>query len=224
MQKNPIAHQRVLDCAYIGLDTLYRDFHIPQQGYNEKQAEESRIKYGKNVLSGRASDTALYRLRRAFINPFTIILFVLAAVSFLTDVVLASNFSRDITTAVIILCMLLVSGIVRFIQEMRAKRIADHLTQMVSSTVLVLRNNQWLRISSEDLVVGDKVRLFAGERVPADIRLTWAKDLFVSQSVLTGESAILEKNSDTLVCGQAQSYSDYHNITFMGSSITGGTG
>lgn len=224
MQNSPIAHQRVLDCAYIGIDTLYQNFHIPQQGYNEKQAEESRIKYGKNILSSRASDTALYRLRRAFINPFTIILFVLAAVSFLTDVVLASNFSRNITTAVIILCMLLFSGIVRFIQEMRAKRIADHLTQMVSSSVLVLRNDQWLRISSEDLVVGDKVRLFAGERVQADIRLTWAKDLFVSQSVLTGESAILEKNSDTLVCGQARSYSDYHNIAFMGSSITGGTG
>lgn len=224
MQNSPIAHQRVLDCAYIDIDTLYQDFHIPQQGYDEKQAEESRIKYGKNALSGRASDTALYRLRRAFINPFTIILFVLAAVSFLTDVVLASNFSRNITTAVIILCMLLFSGIVRFIQEMRAKHIADHLTQMVSSNVLVFRNDQWMRISSEDLVIGDKVRLFAGERVPADIRLTWAKDLFVSQSVLTGESAILEKNADTLVCGQARSYSDYHNIAFMGSSITGGTG
>lgn len=224
MQNSPIAHQRVLDCAYIDIDTLYQNLHIPQQGYNAKQAEESRIKYGKNILSSRASDTALYRLRRAFINPFTIILFVLAAISFLTDVVLASNFSRNITTAVIILCMLLFSGIVRFIQEMRAKRIADHLTQMVSSSVLVLRNDQWLRMSSEDLVVGDKVRLFAGERVSADIRLTWAKDLFVSQSVLTGESAILEKNSDTLVCGQARSYSDYHNIAFMGSSITGGTG
>ena len=224
MQNSPIAHQRVLDCAYIDIDTLYHDFHIPQQGYNEKQVEESRIQYGKNVLSGRASDTALYRLRRAFINPFTIILFVLAAVSFLTDVVLASNFSRNITTSVIILCMLLFSGIVRFTQEMRAKRVADHLTQMVSSTVLVLRNAQWMRISSEDLVVGDKVRLFAGERVPADIRLTQAKDLFVSQSVLTGESAILEKKADTLVCGQAHSYSNYHNIAFMGSSITGGTG
>ena len=55
--------------------------------------------------------------------------------------------------------------------------------------------------------MGDKVRLFAGERVPADIRLTQAKDLFVSQSVLTGESAILEKNADTLVGGRAQSYS-----------------
>ena len=224
MKNGPIAHQRVLDCAYIDIDTLYQNFQIPQQGYNEKEAEESRIKYGRNVLSGRASDTVLYRLRRAFINPFTIILFVLAAVSFLTDVVLASNFSRNITTTVIILCMLLFSGIVRFIQEMRAKRIADHLTQMVSSTVLVFRDNQWLRLPSEELVVGDKVRLFAGERVPADIRLTWAKDLFVSQSVLTGESAILEKNADTLVCGQARSYSDYHNIAFMGSSITGGTG
>ncbi len=224
MKNSPIAHQRVLDCAYIGIDTLYQNFQIPRQGYQEKQAEESRIKYGKNVLSGRASDTTLYRLRRAFINPFTIILFVLAGVSFLTDVVLASNFSRNITTSVIILCMLLFSGIVRFIQEMRAKRIAEHLTQMVSSTVFVLRNNQWKRLPSEELVVGDKVRLFAGERVPADIRLTWAKDLFVSQSVLTGESAILEKNADTLVCGQARSYSDYYNIAFMGSSITGGAG
>ena len=139
MQNNPIAHQRVLDCAYIDVDTLSENFHIPQQGYTEKQAEEKRNQYGQNVVSGRASDTVFYRLRRAFINPFTIILFVLAAVSFLTDVVLASNFSRNITTAAIIVCMLLFSGIVRFIQEMRAKRIADHLTQMVSSTVLVLR-------------------------------------------------------------------------------------
>ena len=68
MPNSPIAHQSVLDCAYNDIDTLYQDFHIPNQGYNEKQAEESR-------------------LRRAFINPFTIILFVLAAVSFLTDVI-----------------------------------------------------------------------------------------------------------------------------------------
>ncbi len=224
MQNSPIAHQRVLHYAYMDIDTLYQDFRIPQQGYNHKQVEESRIEYGRNILLGRASDTTLYRLRRAFINPFTIILFVLATVSFLTDVVLASNFSRDITTAVIILCMLLISGIVRFIQELRAKRIADHLTQMISSTVLVHRNDTWLRIPSADLVVGDKVRLFAGDRVPADIRLTLTKDLFVSQSVLTGESGIFEKNTHTLVSGQARWYSDYQNIAFMGSSVTGGTG
>ena len=224
MQNTPMVHQRVLHCAYRDADALYQEYHIPQQGYDEKQVEESRQQYGKNILLGRASDTVLYRLRRAFVNPFTIILLVLAAVSFLTDVVMASNFSRNITTVAIILGMLLFSGMVRFVQEMRAKHIADHLSRMISSTVLVLRNGQWLRLPSTELVVGDKVRLFAGERVPADIRLTQAKDLFVSQSVLTGESAILEKHSEILGSGHARTYSNYHNIVFMGSSITGGAG
>lgn len=224
MKSDRAIHRRVLDYAYMDMDALYQDFHISEQGYSDEEIEESRIKYGKNVLSGRASDTVLYRLRRAFINPFTIILFVLAAISFLTDVVLASNFSRNITTAAIILCMLLISGIVRFIQELRAKRVADHLTKMVSSTVMVRRNGKWTKISSTELVVGDQVRLLAGDRVPADIRLTAAKDLFISQSVLTGESGILEKNARSLFRGQAHSYSDYKNLMFMGSLVTGGMG
>ena len=185
MKNDRTIHGRVLDYAYMDTDTLYQDFDISDQGYNDEQAEESRVRYGKNVLSGRASDTVLYRLRRAFINPFTVILFLLAVISFFTDVVLESNFSRNITTEAITLCMLLIGGIVRFIQELRAKRIADRLTKMISSTVLVLRNSRWTKISSTELVVGDKVRLVAGDRVPADIRLTVAKDLFISQSVLT---------------------------------------
>lgn len=224
MKSDRTIHGRVLDYAYMDMNTLYRDFGISNQGYDEEQIEESRVRYGKNVLSGRASDTVLYRLRRAFINPFTVILFSLAVISFLTDVVLESNFSRNITTSAIILCMLLISGIVRFMQELRAKRIADHLTKMVSSTVRVRRNGTWRKISSAELVVGDKVQIVAGDRVPADIRLTAAKDLFVSQSVLTGESAIIEKNADILSRGQAHSYADYHNLAFMGSSVTGGIG
>lgn len=224
MKKNSIAHRRVLDYAYMDIDTLCRDFQISEKGYNDEQIEESRMKYGKNILSGRASDTVFYRLRRAFINPFTVILFFLAIISFFTDVVLASNFSRNITTSVIILCMLLISGVVRFIQELRAKRVSDYLTKMVSSTILVLRDGEWRKVSSAELVVGDQVRLLAGDRVPADIRLTAAKDLFVSQSVLTGESAILEKNAGILSQGEAHSYSDYDNLAFMGSSVIGGMG
>ena len=217
-------HRRVLEYAYMDTDALYRDFHIPEQGYDEEQAEESRQRYGSNVLSGRASDTVLYRLRRAFINPFAVILFVLASISFVTDVLLASNFSRDMTTVIIILSMLLISGGVRFIQEMRAKRVADRLTEMIASEVLVYRNGQWVGLSSTELVVGDTVRLLAGDRVPADIRLTAAKDLFVSQSVITGESAIWEKQAQVLPKGQARSYGEYENIVFMGSSVIGGTG
>ena len=224
MKASPIAHRRVLDYAYMDMDTLFRDFHISDQGYSDEQAEASRARYGKNSLSGRASDTILYRLRRAFLNPFTVILFVLACISFLTDVVLASNFSRNITTVVIMLCMLLISGAVRFTQELRAKRVADRLTGIIASTVLVRRNGTWVRVSSPELVVGDLVRLSAGDRVPADIRLTAAKELFVSQSVITGESEILEKDARTLSPGQAQSYAAYRNLVFMGSVLTGGSG
>lgn len=224
MKGNRIVHRRILDYAYMNIDSLFRDLHVTEQGYNEQQVEESRAKYGRNILSGRASDTVLYRLKRAFINPFTVILFVLASISFVTDVLLASDFSHDVTTVLIILSMLLISGIVRFVQEMRAKQVSDHLTQMIASTVLVRRENKWVGISSTELVVGDFVRLFAGDRVPADIRLTAAKDLFVSQSVITGESAILEKNAGTLSRESERSYAEYSNIAFMGSSITGGTG
>lgn len=224
MSNHHTIHRRVSEYACKSAGALYRDFHITEQGYRDEQVEESRVRYGRNILSGRAADTVLFRLRRAFINPFAIILLVLASISFVTDVLLASNFSRNMTTVIIILCMLLVSGVVRFIQEMRAKRVADHLTRMIASYVLVRRNGEWIQISSTELVVGDSVRLLAGDRVPADLRLTAANDLFVSQSVLTGESGILEKDAGTLPPGKARSYGEYSNIAFMGSSVMGGTG
>lgn len=224
MKGNQAVHRRVLEYAYRDTDALARAFHLSDQGYDDDQVEASRAQYGENVLSGRASDTVWYRLRRAFINPFSIVLLVLAILSFFTDVVFASNFSRDGTTVILILCMLLLSGAVRFLQELRAKRIADRLTGMISTEVTVRRGGKWVGMPSSALVVGDRVRLSAGDRVPADIRLTRAEDLFVSQSVITGESVLLEKTADVLPQGKALSYAEYGNIVFMGSSITGGHG
>lgn len=155
MKKNLNAHRRVLDYACEDTKALFDQFQLSGQGYTEAQAEESRDRYGRNVVAGRAADTVLYRLRRAFINPFTVILFILASISFLTDVVLASNFSRNITTVVIILCMLLISGLVRFVQELRAKHVADHLTGMVATSVLVRRDGRWQNLSSAELAVGE---------------------------------------------------------------------
>lgn len=222
--KRERTHRRILDYAFTGIDVLYRDFHVSERGYTDEEVEKSRAQYGSNILSGRASDTVFYRFRRAFLTPFAVILLVLAAISFVTDVLLTSNFSRNKNTVLIILSMLFISGIVRFSQEMRAKRISDNLTRMIASNVLVHRNGKWTGISSTELVVGDAVRVFAGDRVPADIRLITVNDLFVSQAVLTGESAILEKNTDILSREKVQSYAEYDNIAFMGSSVIGGSG
>lgn len=100
----------------------------------------------------------------------------------------------------------------------------DHLTGMIAANVQVLRDGRWTELSSTQLVVGDQVRLAAGDQVPADLRLIAANDLFVSQSVITGESAILEKNAAPLAPDRARTYGAYSNIAFMGSAVIGGSG
>lgn len=224
MKKKSSIHERVRNYAYAEITTLYEDFLISEHGYNKEHVDASRQQYGSNILTGRVNDSIFHRLRRAFINPFTVILFVLSVISFTTDVLLASNFSRDITTSLITLCMLFISGIVRFFQEMRSKHIADHLTNLLHTNVTVRRDGQWKDLPSSELVVGDTVRLSAGNRVPADIRLTAANDLFVSQSVITGESAILNKNIEISSIKQNTPYNEYCNIVFMGSVVTAGKG
>ena len=224
MKKHTLAHRRVLDYAYLDIHALYRDFHLSSSGYTDEEVEESRLHFGKNSVTNKTSDTVLYRLRRAFVNPFTIILFVLAIIDFMMNIVLASHYTRNPTTFLIILCMLLISGIIRFIQELRSKRIADFLDQMVSAAVLVRRNGEWKQVAVQDLVVGDQVRLLAGDRVPADIRIIAANDLFLSQALITGESMILEKKTDILSKEHLQDFAQYTNIAFMGCSIIGGNG
>ena len=142
MKENRAIHRRISEYACAEPQALRRDFQITSEGYAPWQVEDSR-RWGANVVAGRRADTVLYRLRRAFVTPFSMILLVLAVISFVTDVLLASNFSRNLTTVFIVLGMLLISGAVRFVQELRAKRVADHLTGMIATRVRVLRAGRW---------------------------------------------------------------------------------
>lgn len=224
MKDEKTARRRIVEYACAGPQALRRDFQITNEGYDPWQVEDSRRRWGANVMAGRRADTVLYRLRRAFVTPFSMILLALAGISFVTDVLLASNFSRNLTTVFIVLGMLLVSGAVRFGQELRARRVADHLTGMIATRVRVLRDGRWRELPSTELVVGDRVRLAAGDRVPADLRLIEARDLFVSQSVITGESGVQEKQAGTLRKSEVNNVTDCANIALMGSTVTGGFG
>lgn len=224
MKDEKTARRRIVEYACAGPQALRRDFQITNEGYDLWQVEDSRRRWGANVMAGRRADTVLYRLRRAFVTPFSMILLALAGISFVTDVLLASNFSRNLTTVFIVLGMLLVSGAVRFGQELRARRVADHLTGMIATRVRVLRDGRWQELPSTELVVGDRVRLAAGDRVPADLRLIEARDLFVSQSVITGESGVQEKQAGTLRQNEVKNVTDCANIALMGSTVTGGFG
>lgn len=211
-----------MDAAQRTAEEIQHENKSWSDGLNAQQVKAAREQYGDNHLTGHQSDTVLYRLKRAFVNPFTMILLVLTVISWITDVLMAGSYARNGTTVVIMLCMLLISGLVRFWQELRARRVAERLTHLVASTVKVRRDGAWIELPAEELVVGDRVSLSAGDRAPADIRLTEARGLLVSQSVITGESAIVEKTAEPLH-HQPGTIGEMHNTLFAGSAVTGGS-
>ena len=132
---------------------------------------------------------------RSFVTPFSTILFCLALLSSLTQ-------------KIFLFLVILLSGLIHFTQELRAKIITDKLLKLVNTKVKVLKDNKVIEISSEQLKLDDKIVLEAGDRIPADVKLLETSDFFVSQSVITGESGIVEKNAT--------------NTAFSGTSVVGG--
>ena len=198
-------------------------------GLDSLAVSASRSKYGSNKVTHEKKKSLGQRLAGAFINPFTAILFCLAIVSTMTDMVFPcySLFGStpedfDCLTVVIILTMVLISGTLRFVQESRSGNAAEKLLAMITTTCTVTRKDQEkIEIPLDELVVGDIVHLSAGDMIPADLRILSSKDLFVSQASLTGESEPVEKVAD--INTEKESLTDYTNIAFMGSNVVSGS-
>lgn len=224
MSKTTLIDSRIRKYAYREISQIYQDIGASPDGLSHEQVEAMREKYGANSFTERKNDTMIRRLRRAFINPFNIILFILGIISLVTDVFLVSNFARNATTAIIIFSMILISGAIRLIQELRAKNAAQQLNRLIHESITVRREGELIEISAEKLVVGDIVLLSAGDRVPADIRLTEVTDLFISQAAITGESAILEKSCRALSYSSLETLTQLENLAFMATTVISGKG
>ena len=198
-------------------------------GLEPGKVEENRSEYGSNKVTREKKKTLPQRLAGAFINPFTAILFCLALVSSFTDMIFP-HFSLfgcvpkdfDCLTVVIILTMVFLSGTLRFVQESRSGNAAEKLLAMITTTCTVTRKGQEMaEIPLDEVVVGDIVHLSAGDMLPADVRILDAKDLFVSQASLTGESEPIEKIP--MVNETRDAITDYTNIAVMGSNVISGS-
>ena len=165
--------------------------------------------------------TLLRRFLEAFLSPFTVVLLLLAITSLATDVLMAAPEERSYITVVIIVALVLFSGILRFIQEGRSNRVADQLLNMIQTTSLVERAGIRAEIPMEEIVVGDLLYLSAGDMLPADVRILSSKDLFVSQSALTGESEPVEKLGHMIYTQKA--LTEMENLAFMGSNVISGS-
>ncbi len=192
-------------------------------GLTEAMVDANREKYGNNVVTKGKKDTPLKRLVSALINPFTIILIALALVSYITDVHLAPPGEKDLMTVIIIMVLVVISGLLQFVQETRSGNAAARLQEMIKVTTAVERVGLGKKeIDLDQVVVGDRIHLAAGDMVPADLRIIQAKDLFVSQSALTGESEPVEKFGVPQDNKEAQALTDVATLAFMGTNVVSG--
>ncbi|WP_337798737.1 magnesium-translocating P-type ATPase [Acidaminococcus timonensis] len=206
---------------------LLRKLGSTEKGLTPDQIEKNRDTYGANKVTREKKKTLPQRLAEAFINPFTVILFVLAGVSTVTDIILPwragdwANFNP--VTVCIILTLLLISGCLRFIQEARSGDAAAKLLELITTTCTVIREGKRQEVPLENVVVGDLVFLSTGDMVPADLRILEARDLFVSQSSLTGESAPQEKVPAVAAGSGHKAVTELNNLAFMGTNVISGS-
>lgn len=202
---------------------ILEKYNTSYSGYEEIKVELMREEYGKNEITHQKGDSLVKRLIESFINPFTIILLILAIISFVTDIMIVDSSKRDATSVVIVTSMVLVSGILRFIQETKSNKAAEKLGEMVKTTISVERKGVGIKeIPISEIVVGDIIHIAAGDMIPADIRILKAKDLFISQSSLTGESEPVEK-VDTAITHDCKNPIELNNLAFMGTNVISGS-
>ena len=229
---------KLIQLAQGNIETVLEMLNTSSEGLSELQSNLRLSKIGLNEIAHEKPPKWYVQLLKTFQNPLAILLIILATIALLTG---------DLRAAVIIFSMVVFSVILRFSQEFRSSQAAEKLREMVHTTATVSRKDPRKDISpslAQDmgltlnldvpdrqeipikfLVPGDVVFLAAGNMIPADVRLIMAKDLFVSQGTLTGESLPVEKQP-TLPNDQLQSQNplELANLCFLGTNVISGTG
>ncbi len=223
--KKSQAKDRLILASKTENDRVFTKYNTSIEGLTEKNVQRNKKLYGENTVKTEDNNSLLKKIKESFINPFTIILILLALVSYITDVYLASPGEEDIMTVVIITTMVLISGFLQFIQETRSENAAKKLSELVQNTTLIKRQQRDKEeIPMEDVVVGDISIISAGDMIPADMKVLEAKDLFISQSALTGESEPVEKFSHLNEnVDEFDTLTEIDNLVFMGSTVVSGT-
>src|SRR5579859_2057962 len=198
-------------------EEVFRMLETAVAGLTQAEAEERLLKHGPNAVASEKKQSWLHRLYTAALNPLVILLTVLAILSFAT-----AETSSDVIGGVVMLVMVVLGLALRFVQETKADNAAAKLKAMISVTATALRDSQPKEIPLQQLVPGDVVKLCAGDMIPGDVRLMAAKDLFIIQATLTGESLPVEKNDQ---CDTRTNISpiEYPNLCFLGTSVESGS-
>lgn len=194
-------------------EVLFEKLKTSEKGLSDQEANNRILEYGLNEPAKKKKRTALRQILSKFLNPLVIVLLIIGAFSL---------FFGEKISAFLVFLMAIMSVALSFVQEYRASKAAEKLSEMVRTTATVWRNGKSKEIKIREIVPGDIVDLFAGDMIPADLRIISCKDLFINQASLTGESFPIEKIAVPLETHPG-SVTELRNIAFMGSSVVSGT-
>ena len=213
---NPLNTTRTVDAlseaATRDTAAVLQSLGVSANGLTEEEAAARLAQYGPNEVAHERKHEWLHRFWTAVRNPLVVLLTVLSILSFATD---------DIPGGTVMLAMVILGVALRLVQETRAGNAAAKLKAMIKVTATVLRDGQQKEIPLQQLVPGDVVKLSAGDMIPGDVRLIAAKDLFIIQATLTGESLPVEKH-DLTDTRTGISSIEHTNICFLGTSVESG--
>lgn len=208
--------------AEMNIAEIMQEFKTTMQGFSEETAAEIRKEFGNNEIEYGEKTPLWLTVLKAYFTPFTLILLALAAISFVTEFILADAGDKSLVTVLLIVVLVVISGTMSLIQSVKANDAAEELQQMVKVTTAVKRDGQYQEIPLQDIVMGDLIKLSAGDMIPADLRIIQSKDLFVSQASLTGESYPVEKKAE-LGTEASDSPTNLETLAFMGSNVISGS-
>lgn len=209
---------KLIELSAMDQKELFAKYEVDEYGLDPVQASDRLEEYGRNIIDFGKEKSLAVRIKDAIINPFNIVLLVVAAITFVTDVVLAEE--PSFATFIMLVAVIIISATISFIQEEKSNSAAKKLQNMITNKLDVIRNDVEIEVEIEELVPGDIVKLASGDMIPGDVRFIETKDLFIDQSQLTGESNPVEKFTTS---EKNVGVTDLANIGFMGSNIVSGS-
>ncbi len=193
------------------IEKVYYYLNTSEEGFSSENAEALIDIYGYNELTGKKRKISLLQFLEHFKNPILLILLVAGLISI---------FFNELINAIIIFTIIGVSVVLDYYQEAKADKAAALLKQKVTTTATLLRDGVKKEVKISEIIPGDIIYLSAGDMIPADSRIIFAKDFFVNQSALTGESAPVEKKP--IIEKSYINITEYSNAVFLGTSVVSG--
>ena len=202
-------------------DEFLKKFEIDEKGLTENEVDQNLKKYGKNEVKQAKPKKWYHYFSQSLFSPFNSILLGIVLILFYTDVFLPEN--PSFANIIVIIVLVVVSTLLEFTEEYKSNKAAQKLKELVETTTTVIRDGKKIDIPLKMVTVGDIVYLSAGSMIPADLRIIEAKDLYVGQSSLTGESESVKKVVNTENEEEIESILDLDNICFMGTNVISGS-